>query len=98
MSTWLPAQVLSDCATSKHFTCHTPKRCALLRAGLVMIKLLPPVKTQATAEAEAPLLTGGHPDSPLAPDSPLPPLATGSPLASDAVLHTDEEPLVGLIS
>ncbi|KAL3154194.1 hypothetical protein ABBQ32_013706 [Trebouxia sp. C0010 RCD-2024] len=55
--------------------------------GLVLVKLLPPVMTQAIAEAVAPLLTEDH-DSPLAPCSPL------GPFASDVALHTDEEPLV----
>lgn len=53
----------------------------LLTAGLLLVKLLPPVMTEPAAENAAPLLTGHQPDS---------------PLASDVALHTDEEPLVGL--
>lgn len=53
----------------------------LLDAGLLLVKLLPPVMTELAAEHAAPLLTGDHSDS---------------SLASDVALHTDEEPLVGL--
>ena len=73
-------------------------------AGLLLIKLLPPVMTEPAAENEAPLLTGYQGDSPIASDSLLAydsplasnsPLASGSPLAPGLLLHTDEEPLVG---
>lgn len=54
-------------------------RLCTLNAGLLLVKLLPPVMTEPAAEIEAPLMTADHPDS---------------PLAFGILQHTDEEPLV----